>query len=121
MKIVTSMAEAMALGNDLKLYVDAPDSIRVYFPGEIPEPVVDANPVPQEVTVLQAMKALDAAGMSAAYEAWANAPERTFLERAFINRATHWLRSDPVLLSGAGAIGISEAQLDDLFRLAATL
>jgi hypothetical protein len=29
MKIVTSIVEAMALGNDIKLYVDAPDSVRV--------------------------------------------------------------------------------------------
>jgi hypothetical protein len=89
---------------------------------EVPPPAPPpANPVPQEVTVLQAMKALDAAGMSAAYEAWANAPERTFIELAFINRSTHWVRTDPIMLSGSAAIGISEAQLDDLFRLAATL
>jgi len=44
MKTATSMAEAMALGTDLKLYVDAPDSIRVYFPGEIPEPAPMPEP-----------------------------------------------------------------------------
>jgi len=67
MKTVTSMAEAMALGSDLKLYVDAPDSIRVYFPGEIPEPEPEANPVPQSVSKYKAMKALAAAGLADAY------------------------------------------------------
>lgn len=120
MKTATSIEQAQSFGPG-DIYKDSDTDYRWYAPGEIVRPEPEANPVPQEVTALQAMKALDAAGMSAAYEAWANAPERTFLERAFINRATHWLRSDPVLLSGAAAIGISAAQLDDLFRLAATL
>lgn len=120
MKTATSIEQAQSFGPG-DIYKDSDTEYRWYAPGEIVRPEPDANPVPQEVTALQAMKALDAAGMSAAYEAWANAPERTFLERAFIQRAAHWLRSDPVLLSGATAIGISGAQLDDLFRLATTL
>ena len=120
MKTATSIEQAQSFGPG-DIYKDSDTEYRWYAPGEIVRPEPDANPVPQEVTALQAMKALDAAGMSAAYEAWANDPARTFLEKAFINRATHWLRADPVLLSGAFAIGISEAQLDDLFRLAYTL
>jgi hypothetical protein len=120
MKTATSIEHAQAFGPG-DIYKDSDTEYRWYAPGEIVRPEPDANPVPQEVTALQALKALDAAGMSAAYEAWANDPGRTFLERAFINRATHWLRADPVLLSGASAIGISEAQLDGLFRLADTL
>lgn len=120
MKTAASLKEAQSFGPG-EIYKDAEDAFRWYAPGEIQRQEPPANPVPQEVTVLQAMKALDAAGMSAAYEAWANAPERTFIERAFINRSTHWVRTDPVMLSGAAAIGISEAQLDGLFRLAATL
>jgi hypothetical protein len=115
------MAEAMALGSDLKLYVDAPDSIRVYFPGEIPEPVIPENPVPQSVSPLQAMLALDKAGMSAAYEAWSTDRARTFAERAFITRAQVWRRDDPLMQAAATALGISPEQLDQLFVLAATL
>jgi hypothetical protein len=121
MKTVTSIAEAMALGSDLKLYVDDPDSIRVYFPGEIPEPAVDENPVPQEVSKYKAMKALAAAGLAEAYQAWVSAPERTFLELAAVNATVDWERSDPALIAAATAIGLSSAQLDDLFRLADTL
>ena len=120
MKTATSQKQAESYGLG-EIYKDSDTEYRWYAPGEIVRPEPEANPVPQEVTALQALKALDAAGMSAAYEAWANDPARTFLERAFIQRATHWLRSDPVLLSGATAIGIGEAQLDDLFRLADTL
>jgi hypothetical protein len=121
MKTVTSMAEAMALGSDLKLYVDAPDSIRVYFPGEIPEPLVDENPVPQSVSPLQAYLALDQAGVASAFEAWASNPARSFAEKAFINRAQEWRRDDPVLSAGAAALGLTDEQLDGLFVLAATL
>ena len=89
---------------------------------EVPPPAPPpANPVPQEVTALQGLKALDAAGMAAAYEQWANDPARTFLERAFISREQRWRRDDPVLLAGAAALGLTPEQLDDLFRLANTL
>ncbi len=121
MKIVTSMAEAMALGSDIKLYVDAPDSIRGYFPGEIAEPVADENPVPQEVSKYKAMKALAAAGLAGAYQAWVSDPKRTFLELAAVNATTDWVRTDTSLIAAATALGLSSAQLDDLFRLADTL
>ena len=121
MKTVTSMAEAMALGNDLKLYVDAPGSIRVYFPGEIPEPVVNANPVPQSVSKYKAMKALAAAGLAGAYQAWVSDPKRTFLELAAVNATTDWVRTDTNLIAAATALSLSSSQLDDLFRLADSL
>ena len=120
MQTVTTLAEAKALG-DVKIYKDAEDSYRCYFAGEIQEPVIVENPVPQEVTVLQALLAIDQAGMSVAYDAWANDPARTFAEKAFINRAQVWRRTDPLMIAGATALGLSPAQLDDLFMLAATL
>lgn len=77
--------------------------------------------VPQSVAPLQGLLALDAAGLADDYELWANAPERTFSERAFINRAQVWRRDDPLLQAGTGALGMTDAQLDQLFILAATL
>ena len=121
MKTVTTLAEAQALGADVKIYKDAEDSYRCYFAGEIQEPVIVDNPVPQEIDPLQAMKAIDQAGLSPAYEAWATSPDRTFLERAFIDKAKVWRRDDPLMIAGATALGLSSAQLDDLFILAATL
>jgi len=121
MKTVTSMAEAMALGTGIKLYVDAPDSIRVYFPGEIPDPEPEANPVPQSVSKYKAMKALATAGLAGAYQAWVSDPKRTFLELAAVNATTDWVRTDTNLIAAATALGLSSEQLDDLFRLADTL
>lgn len=77
--------------------------------------------IPQEVTALQGLLAIDAAGLSGAYETWANDPDRTFAQRAFIQRAQTWRRDDPTLQGAAEALGLTEAQLDDLFTLAATL
>lgn len=121
MKTVTSIVEAMALGSDLKLYVDAPDSIRVYFPGEIPDPEPEANPVPQSVSKYKAMKALAAAGLAGAYQAWVSDPKRTFLELAAVNATTDWVRTDTNLIAAATALSLSSSQLDDLFRLADSL
>lgn len=77
--------------------------------------------VPSSIAALQGMKAIDAAGMASAYDAWANDPARTFLERAFIDKAETWERTDPVLLSGAAVLGLTDTQIDDLFALASTL
>lgn len=80
-----------------------------------------ASAVPQQVTPLQAMLAIDQYGMASAYEAWANDPARTFAEKAFINRAQVWNRNDPLMIGWATALGLTSEQLDQLFVLAATL
>ena len=71
-------------------------------------------------TPLQGLLAIDRAGLSATYEAWAASPERTFAQRAFVDKAQTWRRNDPTLIEAATDIGLSSAQLDDLFALAAT-
>ena len=83
--------------------------------------VVEDKPVPQSVTALQGLLALDAAGLSGQYEAWAKDPARTFAERAFIDRAQHWERNDQTLVAAATALGLGDAQIDALFETAAQL
>lgn len=78
-------------------------------------------PVPASILPLQGLLAIDRAGLSAAYETWATDPARTFAERAFIQRAPVWRRDDPLLQGAIVALGMTEAQADDLFRLAVTL
>jgi hypothetical protein len=78
-----------------------------------------ANPIPQRVTALQGLLAIDEAGLSSAYQEWATSESRTFAERAFIDKATHWNRTDPVLISGAEALGLTSEQIDSLFISAA--
>ena len=82
---------------------------------------VVTNPVPSQVSALQGLLAINAAGLSEAYSAWASSGERTFAERAFIDKATHWKRTDPVLLSGATALGLTSDQVDQLFISASAL
>ena len=86
-----------------------------------PPPPVAPEPVPESVTALQGLLVLDQFGMAAAYEAWANAPERTFAQRAFINKAQTWKRDDPTLTQAAADMGLTPEQLDTMFREAAKL
>ena len=120
MEIFNTLEEAQAAGAET-IIKDAEDSYRCYFAGEITKPVPPEFIVPSSITPLQALLAIDKSGMSAAYEAWSIDPTRTFAEKAFINRAQVWDRSDPLMIAGATALGLTSAQLDQLFILAATL
>lgn len=71
--------------------------------------------VPQSIPTLSALLVLDSAGLADAYEAWATSPDRTFAQRAFISKATHWRRDDPTLLAAAAELGLSDEQVDGLF------
>jgi hypothetical protein len=82
----------------------------------IPEP-----PVPQEITTLQALLAIDQLGYAAQYQAWSTDPARTFVERAFIDKATVWRRGDAMFNAAADALGFTGADKDNFFRLADTL
>lgn len=77
--------------------------------------------VPQSVSALQGLLAVDQAGMAAAYAAWAGDPARTFAERAFIDKAQTWKRDDPTLMAAAAAFGLTSEQIDSLFVLAASI
>lgn len=77
--------------------------------------------VPQSVPALDGLRAVNHFGLSSFYENWCNAPERTFLEKAFINKAQTWRRDDPTLLAAATALGLTEAQVDDMFLYAGSL
>jgi hypothetical protein len=74
--------------------------------------------VPKRIEVLQGLLAIDQAGLSGVYESWINSPERTFAEKAFINKARTWRRDDPILQAAATEIGLTKEQLDQLFILA---
>ncbi|MEL7893525.1 hypothetical protein [Vreelandella neptunia] len=88
-------------------------NVREFTPEEIEQRRKDA--VPQAVPALEALLALDAAGLSADYEVWAKDPARTFAERAFIDKAQNWRRDDPTLQAAAEALELSSEQVDQLF------
>jgi len=83
--------------------------------GTFTPPPPPSPTVPLAVPALEALLALDAAGLSEAYETWANDPARTFAERAFINKALTWRRDDPTLQAAAEALELSSEQVDQLF------
>ena len=95
-------------------YIRQPD-------GSFTAPPTPAPEIPQTVTALQGLLALDAAGLSSTYTAWAKAPERTFTQLAFIDKAQTWRRDDPTIAAAATDFGLTEQQVDALFVLAATL
>ena len=94
---------------------------------DIPKPdIPEWKPLPDpresiQCTALQGLLALDQSGLASAYQTWADDSSRTFAEKAFITRAQTWRRMDPILLSAAVALGLTEQQLDELFELAVTL
>jgi len=96
---------------------DFPNAPKPEIPPYVPTP---PEPAPR-VTALQGMLALDAAGLSDQYEAWATDPARTFAEKAFIQRAQFWQRDDQTLIAAATALGLDDAQIDALFEAAAQL
>lgn len=89
--------------------------------GNTPEPYTTPTPeVPERIEALQDLLVLDSAGLGPAYEAWALSPDRTFAQKAFINKATHWKRTDPTLLAATTALGLTSAQVDAFFIDGAT-
>lgn len=84
---------------------------------------IDAIPPTPVPTVPQAVDALDgllaiyqmSPALAEAYEAWTSNPARTFVQRAFINKAKTWRRDDPTLLEAAEAFGLTSGQVDAMF------
>jgi hypothetical protein len=77
--------------------------------------------IPTSITALQGLLAIDQAGLSASYDAWANDPVRTFAQRAFLNKAHTWKRDDATLNAAASAMGLTSGQVDSMFAMAAAL
>jgi hypothetical protein len=75
--------------------------------------------VPHSITPLQARKALNAAGLRAAVEAAIAAGDQTTKDSW--QYATEILRTDPLIVSLSGTLGLSSEQVDALFIQASTL
>lgn len=104
------------------LFEEVPDAVEILWTRNAAGEWSPPSPtVPDAVEPLQGLLAIEIFGMAAAYEDWADSPDRTFSERAFINRARTWRRNDPILQYAATALGLTSEQLDALFIKAATL
>ena len=85
----------------------------------LPDPPAPPTPVPQSVTPRQARLALLNAGLLTQVEAAiaaGNAADKITWEYALEIR-----RTDSMIINIGAALGLTEAQIDDLFRTAATL
>lgn len=92
------------------------------YPGAVlvdaPPPPPGPPPVPQAVTPLQARRAINAAGLRASIEAAIAAADQDAKDAW--EYATEIRRDNALIASMAGALGLTSAQIDDLFRDAAT-
>lgn len=91
--------------------------------GNAPTPYTPtpAPTVPQSVTAVQGFTALDRIGKLAALLDYLSAPTTPPLVKAVVMGATEWRRDSLMLMTVAIVLGLSSAQVDDLFRTAATI
>lgn len=82
-------------------------------------PYVAPAPVPPEIARLWARLALQGAGLLEAYEAAVAAADIT--TQIIAADAQSWRRADPTLITMAAALGLTDADVDTLFRSAAAL
>ncbi len=87
-----------------------------------PEPEQEEPPldgVPQVVTRFQARAALHLAGLLTTVESLMTDPQTDMLARLAWQDAQEFRRQSPTVLSMAGALGLTDEQLDALFTTAA--
>lgn len=84
-------------------------------------PDIPAEPVPESVTPWQMRKALNASGKRSAVDSLLSNQQtpRDVIDGWEV--ASEWRRTDPVLLAMAAQLGMTDGEIDDLFRLAVSL
>jgi hypothetical protein len=80
-------------------------------------------PVPEEVSALQGLLAIQMAGLVSGFMSWKASldPVTDFAVLSFFDKAPTWRRDNPYLIQGATALGLTSEQIDQLFQLAGTL
>ena len=86
--------------------------------GEVIEDINTVEPTPQSITDLQARLALSQIGRLAEVETMAAADPTFYI---WFDRALVWERNNPYVVNAGVALGLTEAQVDELFILGATL
>lgn len=116
---------------DNKLHDIDPDFAFLLPVGSVPisdaeaQAIIDAmttvQTVPQTVTRFQARAALHLAGLLPSVEALMADPQTDALARLAWTDAQEFRRTSPTVLSMAGALGLTDEQLDALFTTAAEI
>jgi len=81
----------------------------------------EAARVPESVTRYQMQIALVTAGLYETVEAYVNGPDVPLVARIAWNTALEYYRNSPFITLATTALGMTESQIDDLFRAAATV
>lgn len=89
-------------------------------PSAYVQPPPSPAPVPRTVSRFQARAALHLSGHLVAAEAAVAASTDPLVQMAW-DEAIEFRRTSPTIVSLAAAIGLTDQQVDDLFRLAATI
>lgn len=84
--------------------------------GNTPEPyIAPPPPIPQTVTRFQALATLAAGGWLDVVHTYMDALPRNNVQRLAFENATDWERTSPTVNALAAMLGLSDAQVDDLF------
>lgn len=107
-------------GAELPLSVVGEGVIYEVDPGDFPtDSPQQAVPVPESVSNFQAKAALLQAGLLDSVESMMAAPQTPAVARLAWSDAQEFRRTSPTVAAMASALGLSEGQIDDLFRTAA--
>jgi hypothetical protein len=88
--------------------------------GAVVEPYVSPPPpIPQSVTRFQALATLAAGGWLDTVHVYIDALPRTNVTRLAFENATDWERTSPTVNALAAMLGLTDAQVDELFVAAA--
>lgn len=104
-------ADAAAMGTPLDAHADMLAAWVASYVPPPPEPIQ----VPQEVTAFQAKAALDAAGLYDAVEAMMADAATPRIYKLAWREAQVFRRDSPTVLAMASTLGLTSAQVDDLF------
>ena len=84
--------------------------------GNTPEPyVAPPTPIPATVTRFQALATLAVGGWLDTVHVYIDALPRSNVQRLAWENATDWERTSPTVNAIAAMLGLSDAQVDDLF------
>jgi hypothetical protein len=84
--------------------------------GNTPDPyVAPPPPIPATVTRFQALATLAAGGWLDTVHVYIDALPRNNVQRLAFENATDWERTSPTVNAIAAMLGLSDAQVDDLF------
>jgi hypothetical protein len=84
--------------------------------GNTPEPyIAPPPPIPATVTRFQALATLAAGGYLDTVHAYIDTLPRSNITRLAFENATDWERTSPTINALAQMLGLSDAQVDDLF------